>query len=270
MLSNGRLCRRLHQIAALRSALFHQLGMVFKDANTDRQYVLASFPVAVCDTIRSSRTKIVQGEAFRGDMPSKKRYFSGVRVYVLATVDGIPVELVFLPGRRHDVKVLKEMPFHLPSYSEIFSDSAVTDYTIEAALSGADGIALRPVRKGNSKRADKPWVNYIKHYSRKQIKTAFSEITELFPQHIQAVISEGFLIKVSFFIYAFTLQKAFLSNYETGFILLKPQRTLRNNPLPPLLRGIKGDAENAEMISYLCVLSASSALSVVMKKLRRR
>jgi len=40
----------------------------------------------------------------------------------------------------------------------------------------------------------------------------------------------------------------FLGNYETGFILLKPQRTLRNNPLPPLLRGIKGDTENAEWL----------------------
>jgi len=29
---------------------------------------------------------------------------------------------------------------------------------------------------------------------------------------------------------------------------LKPQRTLRNNPLPPLLRGIKGDTENAEWL----------------------
>ena len=210
MLSKGRLCRRLHQIAELMFALFHQLGMVFKDANTKMQYVLASFPVAVCDNIRISRTKIVQGEAFRGYIPSKKRYFYGVRIYVLATVDGIPVEIVFLTGRLHDVNVLHEMPFNLPASSEIFSDSAFTDYTIEDALKNADGIALRPVRKSNSKRADEPWVHYLKNYYRKQIETVFSEITFLFPKHIHAVTIEGFLIKVSFFIYAFALQKAFL------------------------------------------------------------
>jgi hypothetical protein len=80
--------------------------------------------VTVCDNIRISRCKIVQGEEFRGYISSKKRYFYGVRAHVLATVDGIPVEIVFLPGRLHDVNVLKEMPFNLPPSSEIFSDSA--------------------------------------------------------------------------------------------------------------------------------------------------
>jgi len=210
MLSKSRLCRRLHQISELMFNLFHQLGMVFKDANTEMQYVLDSFPVAVCDNIRISRCKIVQGEEFRGYISSKRRYFYGVRVYVLATVDGIPVEIVFLPGRLHDVNVLHEMPFNLPSSSEIFSDSAYTDYTIEDAMKDGDCIALRPVRKCNSKRADKPWVHYLKNYYRKKIETLFSEITELFPKHIHAVTIEGFIIKVSFFIYAFALQKAFL------------------------------------------------------------
>jgi hypothetical protein len=152
----------------------------------------------------------MQGEEFRGYIPSKKRYFYGVKVYLLATVDGIPVEIVFLPGRLHDVNVLHEMPFNLPCGSEIFSDSAFTDYTIEDALKNADGIALRPVRKGNFRRADEPWVHYLKNYYRKKIETVFSEITELFPKHIHAVTIEGFIIKVSFFIYAFALQKAFL------------------------------------------------------------
>jgi hypothetical protein len=48
------------------------------------------------------------------------------------------------------------------------------------------------------------------NYYRKKIETVFSEITELFPKHIHAVTIEGFIIKVSFFIYAFALQKAFL------------------------------------------------------------
>ena len=35
MLEKSRLCRRIHQIANLMSALFHQLGSVIKSANTE-------------------------------------------------------------------------------------------------------------------------------------------------------------------------------------------------------------------------------------------
>jgi hypothetical protein len=75
MLSTSRLCRRLHRIADLLLALFHQLGLVFKQANTSMQYVLDSFPVAMCDNIRIKRCQLVQSEAFRGFIASKPIMF---------------------------------------------------------------------------------------------------------------------------------------------------------------------------------------------------
>ena len=57
---------------------------------------LDSFPVPICDNIRISQSKLVHSEEYRGYIASKKRYFYGIRVQLLSTADGIPVEFAFL------------------------------------------------------------------------------------------------------------------------------------------------------------------------------
>ena len=66
------------------------------------------------------------------------------------------------------------------------------------------------MRKNNSKRQDKPWIQYIKQSTRHYLETVFSAITSLFPKSIHAVTLEGFLLKVQAFIFAFTLKQAFI------------------------------------------------------------
>lgn len=98
MLSKSRFNRRLHAVSDLMDELFHQLGCVLKQVNDSTEYLLDSFPVPVCDNIRISRCQLVRSEEYRGYIASKKRYFYGVRVHLLTTANGIPVELAFLPG----------------------------------------------------------------------------------------------------------------------------------------------------------------------------
>ena len=98
MLSKSRFCRRAHALEELVNDLFLQIGMLLKEANIHMQYIIDSFPVPICDNIRISRCRIVTGEEFRGYIPSKRRYFYGVRIHMITTADGIPVEFVFLPG----------------------------------------------------------------------------------------------------------------------------------------------------------------------------
>lgn len=98
MLSRSRLNRRLHRVADLVNSLFHQLGLALKEAAASTRYLLDSFPVAVCDNMRISRCRLVKDEEFRGYIASKRRYFYGVRVQVVTTEEGVPVELAFLPG----------------------------------------------------------------------------------------------------------------------------------------------------------------------------
>ena len=210
MLSRSRLNRRLHAVAGLIDALFHQLGAALKELNPSTKYLLDSFPVAICDNMRISRCRLVADEEFRGYIASKRRYFYGVRVQVVTTEEGVPVELAFLPGSASDVRGLGVLPLALPEGSQLFMDSGYTDYAAEDAASEVDGVEFAPSRKSNSKRSDDCWRSYYKQLMRKRIETVFSRITNLFPKHIHAVTLDGFLLKVSMFVIAFALDKAFI------------------------------------------------------------
>ena len=210
MLSRSRLCRRLHAVADLAYALFHQLGAALKEMSGAAAYLLDSFPVAVCDNIRISRSRLVRGEQFRGRKASHRRYFYGVRVQVVTTEEGVPVEFAFLPGSAADVRGLGVLPLDLPEGSELYMDSGYTDYAAEDAAREADGVTFAVQRRRNSRRFDEPWRAYYKQLMRKRIETAFSRLTAMFPRHIHATSFRGFLLKVSWFVIAFALDKAFI------------------------------------------------------------
>ena len=207
MLSKSRLNRRLHQVAALIYDLQHQLGYLWMQLHEDSEYLLDSFPVPVCDNIRIDRSRLVQGTEYHGYIASKKRYFYGLRIHLVSTADGVPVEWVFLPGAANDVRGLRALPLNLPPGSELYVDKGYTDYVAEDNLAEADNIALMAIRKRNSKRPDSPCLAYIKQTLRHPIETVFSQITQRFPKSIHAVTFEGFLLKISCFIWAYTLEQ---------------------------------------------------------------
>ena len=207
MLDKSRFNRRLHQVADLVYSIFCQIGHELKSMAGASEYVIDSFPVAVCDNIRISRSKLVKGEQWRGRQSSMRRYFYGVKVQVLVSAKGIPVEFGFVPGCESDVQALKKLPLAVAAESKIYGDSAYTDYQVEDAMKEADLVELMIQRKSNSLRKDEPWIRFIKEYMRKGIETAFSEIKALFLRKIHAVTFKGFLIKLVMFILAFTLNK---------------------------------------------------------------
>jgi IS5 family transposase len=210
MLSRSRLNRRLHAAAGLAYTLFHQLGAVLKEASPSTKYLLDSFPVAVCDNVRIPRCRLARGEQFRGRAAAKRRYFYGVRVQVVTTEEGVPVEFAFLPGAANDTRGLGVLPLALPEGSELFMDSGYTDYGAEDAARESDGVAFSVQRKRGSRRWDDPRRAYYKQLMRRRIETVFSQITALFPRHVHAVTLDGFLLKVSMFVIAFALDKAFI------------------------------------------------------------
>ncbi len=81
---------------------------------------------------------------------------------------GIPVEFSFVPGSESDVQALKKLPLSVAPESNIYGDSAYTDYTIEEDARLGDEINLMIQRKSNSKRKDEPWIRFLKEYSRKR------------------------------------------------------------------------------------------------------
>jgi len=72
----------------------------------------------------------------------------------------------------------------------------------------ADGVALKVSRKSNSKRKDCASAAYIKERRRKIVETTISGIKNLFLMRIHAVTFRGWLLKITMFIFAFTLNKA--------------------------------------------------------------
>lgn len=206
-LSPSRFNRRIHAVAELMYHLQQQLGQLWMSVSGEMEYLLDSFPIPVCDNIRISQSHLLQGEEYRGYIASKKRYFYGLRIHLVSTQDGIPVEWVFLPGAANDVRGLQTLPLNLPPGSQVYADKAFTDYLVEDNLAEGDKITLRAVRKQNSNRPDLPWLAYIKQTIRHYIETVFSQITTRFPKSIHAVTFEGFMLKVSSFIWAYTLER---------------------------------------------------------------
>ena len=124
MLSRSRLSRRVHRLKELRFTLFERLGQSWKQLNTDCLYILDSFPLAACDHDRMPRAKLYQHEVSRGGIPSKKRYFYGLKAPLLVTQDGRPIERYLTPGSYSDVRVLKTFQLDLPAGGHIYADKA--------------------------------------------------------------------------------------------------------------------------------------------------
>lgn len=208
MLSRSRLNRRIHSLSQVLEEFFGCLAGIFKQANDSSHYIIDSFPVALCDNMRISRCRLVQSEEYRGRIASKRRYFYGVRVHVLATADGIPVEVVFLPGSAHDSRAFDTMSFDLAADSTVYADSAYTHYDTEDVLLEACGITFSPLRKKVSTRQDDLPERLFKSLVRKRIETVFSCITTLMPRKIHATTLKGFLLKVYCFVVGFAIDTA--------------------------------------------------------------
>jgi hypothetical protein len=193
MWRKSRLNRRLHAIGeSVWQRLFSLLAEVFKQPNAEHEYVLDSLPVPVGDNIRISRSKIDVGEAYRGYIASKRRYFDGLRVHMIITTTGQPVEFLLAPGASHDAKIRKQFAFDLPVNAVGKGDKAYNDYGYEELLHEAAGILLRPLRKQHSKRPFAPWIRFWQERVRKRVETTFRLMTQGFPKAIHAVTATGF------------------------------------------------------------------------------
>lgn len=170
-------------------------------------YSIDSFPVPVCDNIRIKRAKIYQEERYRGYCASKKRYFYGLKLHLLVSDVGNPIEMFFTPASTADVSTLLHYSLDLPAGSTIYADRGYNDYRFEDDLLKNEDIIFLPMRKSNSKRPLPPWTCYLQHIYRKIVETTGSMITQLFPKSIHATNALGFELKVFLFVLAFSLYR---------------------------------------------------------------
>lgn len=202
MLSESRFIRRLNEIGTeLLENIFSLLAQMFKNANVGNEYAIDSFPIEVCANVRMERCKIIDSKEYLGFCASKQQYFFGIKVHMLVTKSGLPVEFMITPGSVSDIKAARLFALDIPLKSKIHADKGYTDYAFEDYLSLQRQIELCVKRKSNSKRKEKK----VCGKTRKVVETAFSLITRNFPRKIHAVTAQGFQVKIYMFIFAYII-----------------------------------------------------------------
>lgn len=204
--SKSRFNRRLHRIPETlwQFALF-VLAQMHQKMNPDQVHVVDTLPVPVCHNIRIRRCKLYRNETFRGYCPSKKQYYFGVKVCVIVTEAGEPVELVLVPGSTADISALRCMDLNVPEGSEIFGDSGFLDREFEAALDEEADLRLVVPRRSNRKDQLDGCLEYVCRLCRKRVKTTFSQLSERLARSIHAVRPRGFELKILLTVLAFSL-----------------------------------------------------------------
>jgi len=204
--SKSRFNRRLHRIPETlwQMALF-VLAQIHQRTNPERVHIVDTFPVPACHNIRIRRCKLYRGETFRGYCASKKQYYFGLKVSVIVTEAGEPVEMLLVPASTADISALRSMDLNLPEGSTLFGDTGFLDIGFEMALREEAGLNLVVPRRSNMKEQLDGCLEYVCRVSRKRVETTFSQLTERLARSIHAVTARGFELKVLLTVLAFSL-----------------------------------------------------------------
>lgn len=210
MLSRSRLNRRLHAIPeAAWQGLFALLAEAHKRLNAGQEYAVDSMPVPVCDNIRIRRCRLYprrrHGGAFRGYCASKRRYFYGLRVHLVITASGLPVEVMLAPASEADVAAFKSLALDLPPGARVWADAGYLDDSERALLRESADLDLVSQRRGNCRVQLLPCVRYLCKRGRERVETVFSQVAADFGRGIRAVTARGFELKAFLTVLAYSL-----------------------------------------------------------------
>lgn len=210
-IDKSRLNRRLH---AIPDFFWHLIisHLSAKQNPSNKHFLVDSFPIAVCHPVRASRRSLFKNKKYLGYNASKKTWFTGLKVHIIATLTGQPAAFTMTAGCVHDLTALKKMYLGtLPRGSTMFGDKAYTSASFETELLTTRDLLLSAERRSNSKRGQSLiYARYGKKI-RKKIETAFSRMVSWLPRRIHATTERGFLLKLMMLITAFAL--SFLNFY---------------------------------------------------------
>jgi hypothetical protein len=204
-LSRSRFCRRLQRVRKYYGPLFDEVGAYFKAQNDRQIYVMDSMPVNVCDNCRIRRCRSYRDKGFRGYQASKRRYIYGLKIHLLVTEKGHPVEFTLTAASEYDLTGVYALPFDLPPGATIYGDKAYNQQVIEELFNDYKSD-YSPIRKANARKPNPQWKFRLQEIHRKCIETTNSLIERLLPKHIHAVTAAGFETKVALFVIAATIK----------------------------------------------------------------
>lgn len=200
--------RRLHRLMPQARMLFSLLAKTFKHLNQTRDYILDSMPVPCCHNMRIRRCRLFQGKGYRGRHASMHTYFYGLRLQLLTTSDGDPVDYYIHAGAYVDrTAMASTWHIDLPEGSCLYTDGAYYSKELVELMAECEGVSLRCQLAKNAKVKDKPWLYHLKKVIRKRIETALSDICKMMGRNLHAVTAQGFGLKIELFVISYAFQR---------------------------------------------------------------
>jgi len=213
MLSKSQFIRRIYR---LKKYLTRILDFIYNDRYIDvsdiedkkEVYIVDSFPVKICENARKNRCRLTKGynKKYLGYIASKKEYVYGLKVSVLTTLQGLPVDVIIADASEHDIKIFDKHEMSLFSRSKIYADKAYNSRDLEDELFRNYDVELLPIRKNNYKQEIDEQAEALKYKRRKRIETTFSEIQFRFPKFLHCVKLDGLILKLFLAIVATALK----------------------------------------------------------------
>lgn len=198
----SRFIRRINELHTVIETVFGYLSTLFSTLHPSQIYAIDSFPVELCQLQRESQCQLMRQSALKGYNASKKRYFYGFKVHMIATTHKEPVSCFISFGNVSDVTVAYKLIPKLPLGSTGIGDKGYVSEKLEHFAHNA-GIHFSPLYRNNQNKNDTDY--WTKRKLRKSIETAFSMITAKFGKVIKATSINGFLTKLKLFIAAYSI-----------------------------------------------------------------
>ncbi|MEM4168399.1 MAG: IS982 family transposase [Candidatus Caldarchaeum sp.] len=207
MLSKSRLCRRIHAVPPdAWQGVASILAEVHQAADGSDEFLVDSLPIPVCANIRIRRGRLSQGKASHGYIASKQVYFYGLRIHLVCTASGRPVEIAFALGAWRTSGCFGCWCGSCPQEAVLLATGDIFSADEEAVCQEAEQLIFSPLRRGNMKVQHPPWWALYLGYRRRRIETGFSVLCPLLPRSLHAVTARGFELKVYAFVLAYSIK----------------------------------------------------------------
>lgn len=131
---------------------------------------------------RIPRDKLLTGKVYYSRCASKRSWFYGLKVQVLATSSELPVEFYIHAGAKSEQTGRRGLALDLPAGSALYTDASYPDYLAEDLFKEASGSQQQTARRKDGKRPHYPAQIFLIQYFSKDTETCFSQLAACFPK----------------------------------------------------------------------------------------
>lgn len=176
--------QRLNKVADVFAPLLEIIQQEQEDKHQNQPWLVDSFPVAIAKQGHRFKARVAQGVADCGYCATKKLYFYGVRVHVVARRESgtlpSPEYVLVTPASEYDGKVFDQMRVDLRD-NELYGDKAYQRPDADDVKQSQNLTVLTPVKKQKGQHyldTDDQWFSTAVSRIRQPIESLFAWVEE--------------------------------------------------------------------------------------------